>query len=68
MFGELVHNNNDMKEKEIAKMAELEGKMKTIIDRLNTEKQSIVTENNDMARELMEIKNLLVGAMNEQAQ
>ena len=57
-----------MKEKEIAKMAELEGKMKTIIDRLNTEKQSIVTENNDMARELMEIKNLLVGAMNEQAQ
>ena len=42
--------------------------MKTIIDRLNQEKQATVAENNAMAQELAEIKDLLVSAMNEQGQ
>ena len=41
-MSKVVINNNTMKEKEIAKMTELEGKMKTIIERLNEEKQKIV--------------------------
>lgn len=57
-----------MKQKELEKMSELEGKMKTIIDRLNQEKQATVAENNAMAQELAEIKDLLVSAMNEQGQ
>lgn len=54
-----------MKEKEIEKMAELEGKMKLIMDKLSSEKKIYVGENNKMAQELLEIKNLLVGVMNE---
>lgn len=54
-----------MKEKEIEKMAELEGKMKLIMDKLTSEKKIYVSENNKMAQELLEIKNLLVGVMNE---
>jgi hypothetical protein len=53
-----------MKEKEIEKMGELEGKMKMIMDKLSAEKKIYVAENNKMAEELLEIKNLLVGVMN----
>ena len=41
-MSKVVISNNTMKEKELAKMTELEGKMKTIIERLNEEKQKIV--------------------------
>lgn len=46
-------------------MIELEGKMKSITDRLTTEKKRIVTENTKMAEELLQIKELLMGAMAE---
>ena len=62
---DLVNSNIEMKEKEIEKMIELEGKMKTIMDKLTAEKKIYVGENSKMAEELMEIKNLLVGVMNE---
>lgn len=42
-----------MKEKEIEKMQELEGKIKTIIDRITQEKQLYVSENSRMAQELL---------------
>lgn len=42
-----------MKQKEIEKMGQLEGKMKTIMDRLNAEKKIYVAENNKMAQELL---------------
>lgn len=54
-----------MKEREIGKMVELEGKMKMIMEKLTAEKKIYVAENNKMADELLEIKNLLVGVMNE---
>jgi hypothetical protein len=54
-----------MKEREIEKMMELEGKMKVIMEKLGTEKRIYVNENNRMAQELIEIKTLLMGAMNE---
>jgi hypothetical protein len=55
-----------MKEREIEKMVELEGKMKLIMDKLSADKKVYVAENSRMAEELMEIKNLLVGVMNEE--
>lgn len=39
--------------------------MKIIMDRLNSEKQQYLKENNQMARELMEIKELLMGAVGQ---
>lgn len=39
--------------------------MKTIMDKITAEKKIYVAENGKMAEELMEIKNLLVGVMNE---
>lgn len=39
-----------MKEKEIQKMGELEGKMKVIMEKLGNEKRMYVTENNKMAQ------------------
>lgn len=65
MWGYAVHGNNAMKEREIEKMMELEGKMKVIMEKLGTEKRIYVNENNRMAQELIEIKTLLMGAMNE---
>jgi hypothetical protein len=55
-----------MKEREIEKMSELEGKMKLIMDKLGADKKVYVAENSRMAEELTEIKNLLVGVMNEE--
>jgi len=52
-----------MKEKEISKMCELEEKMKVIMEKLGKEKQSMVSENNRMAKELMEIKELLMATV-----
>lgn len=54
-----------MKEKEITKMCELEEKMKVIMDKLNKEKQAMVSENNRMAKELMEIKELLMATVGQ---
>jgi hypothetical protein len=64
-MGDAVRSNVEMKEREIEKMVELEGKMKMIMEKLTVEKKIYVAENNKMAEELMEIKNLLVGVMNE---
>ena len=46
-------------------MIELEQKMKVIMDKLTIEKQTFVGENNRMAQELMEIKQLLMASVNE---
>ena len=54
-----------MKEKEIAKMCELEDKIKTIMERLAVEKKAISNENAQMAKELMEIKELLMASVNQ---
>jgi hypothetical protein len=54
-----------MKEKEIIKMGELEDKMKTIMDKLTFEKKSMVAENSQMAKELIEIKELLMSTVGE---
>lgn len=54
-----------MKEKEIEKMTELQGKMKMIIDKLTVEKERYVTENSQMAKELIEIKELLMAAVSQ---
>ena len=55
----------EMKEKEIAKMCELEDKIKTIMERLAVEKKAISNENAQMAKELMEIKELLMASVNQ---
>lgn len=60
-----IHNNNDMKEKEITKMCELEEKMKVIMEKMTKEKQIFVVENSRMAKELMEIKELLMASVGE---
>lgn len=54
-----------MKEKEIEKMCELEQKMKSIMDRLGQEKKIYVQENSRMAKELMEIKELLMATVGQ---
>lgn len=54
-----------MKEKEIEKMGELEGKLKIIIEKLTTEKKIYIEENNKMAQELMQVKELLMASMGE---
>ena len=61
----LVNSNNEMKQKEITKFIELEGKIKVIIEKINSEKKIYLAENSHMAQELMEVKNLLMGVMNE---
>lgn len=58
-----INTNNELKEAEIAKMNELEGKIKTILDKMNDEKKIYVQENTQMAKELLEIKELLTSAM-----
>lgn len=60
--------NNDMKEKEIGKMGELEEKLKSIFEKLNEEKKMYLTENSKMAEELMEVKNLLMSTMGQAAE
>jgi hypothetical protein len=62
---DIVCSNITMKEREIEKMVELEGKMKLIMDKLTSEKKIYVNENTKMAEELLEIKNMLVGIMGE---
>ena len=54
-----------MKEKEITKMCELEEKMKVIMEKMTKEKQIFVVENSRMAKELMEIKELLMASVGE---
>ena len=54
-----------MKEKEIGKMCELEEKMKVIMDKMNKEKQVLINENSHMAKQLMEIKELLMASVGE---
>ena len=46
-------------------MCELEEKMKVIMDKLTKEKQAYVVENSRMAKELMEVKELLMASMGE---
>lgn len=46
-------------------MAALEGKLKTICERLNEEKQIYLQDNKKMAEELLEIKGLLVKIMGD---
>ena len=55
-----------MKEREIEKMVELEGKMKLIMDKLSADKKVYVAENSRMAEELMEIKNLFSQALGQE--
>lgn len=52
-----------MKQKEISKMGELEGKLKVVFEKLNEEKKIYVSENTRMAEELMEVKKLLMGSL-----
>ena len=54
-----------MKEKEISKMSELEGKLKVIFDKLAEEKKIYLAENNKMAEELMQVRQLLTASMGE---
>lgn len=54
-----------MKQSELAKMTDLEGKMKVIFDKMNEEKKVYVAENQKMTKELMEIKDLIMGLLNQ---
>lgn len=57
-----------MKENELKKMNQLQGKMKIIFEKMNLEKKGYVEENSSMARQLLEIKELLMGVMEEGGQ
>lgn len=59
--------NNEMKQREIKKMNELQGKLKDVFEKLNEEKKVYIAENTKMAEELTEVKKLLMGSMPEGA-
>jgi hypothetical protein len=61
----IVNSNIQMKQSELAKMTDLEGKMKVIFEKMNDEKKVYVTENQKMTKELMEIKDLIMGLLNQ---
>ena len=46
-------------------MNELEGKMKVIFEKMNEEKKVYVLENQRMTKELMEIKQLIMGFLSQ---
>ena len=54
-----------MKHAELSKMNDLENKMKVIFDKMNEEKKVYVAENQKMTKELMEIKDLIMGLLNQ---
>ncbi len=54
-----------MKQSELVKMNDLEGKMKVIFEKMNEEKKMYVAENQKMTKELMEIKDLIMGLLNQ---
>ena len=49
-------------------MSELEGKLKVIFDKLAEEKKIYLAQNNKMAEELMQVRQLLTASMGEVAQ
>ena len=46
-------------------MSDLEEKMKIIFEKMNEEKKTYVSENQKMTKELMEIKDLIMGLLNQ---
>lgn len=54
-----------MKQSELTKMNELEGKMKVIFEKMNEEKKTYIAENQKMTKELMEIKTLIMGFLSQ---
>ncbi len=54
-----------MKQSELNKMGDLEGKMKIIFEKMNEEKKIYITENQRMTKELIEIKQLIMGFLSQ---